>query len=367
MIRLLQQPPPEIGRPLENVLRQAVEAGAPVPAWVAVEDDSGSWIQAVAACPAVERARGVVVLGSDQAISDAIRLGVGGALRLPPSTVRTIAALQAAAQATPGPDADFGLIDLAFAVEGDGLVVSWANRPFWRCQLGEPEMSSLMRALADELQLIPALAPGPALVVSGRSRNEIQSAWAQVTDRRGIPTQGVHLRQCRFPAGHCGALDAVLRALTEPPDGADDQPPASPPTQPVFELPSGRRVGCWSPVEGEQAPPRGWRAWPVSETSLGYQWRLRHADGGEDSVEDVLSADRVAVPALRIPGWVAAGIAEGRPAALMVERLAAAAARAGLPLWVPNVDRPALDLLLRLPGSFWVDGPAAPREEGTEP
>jgi hypothetical protein len=220
-------------------------------------------------------------------------------------------------------------------------------------------MSSLMRALADELQTIPALAPGPALVVSGRSRNEIQSAWLRVTLRRGIPTQGVHLRECRFPAGHYGALEAVLRALTEPPD---DLPPAEPPTQPVYELPSGRRVGCWSPVEGAQTPDNGWLAWPASETSVGYQWRLSHADGGEHSVEDALSTDRVAAPALRLPGWVAAGIAEGRPAALMVERLAAAAARAGLPLWVPNVDRPALDLLLRLPGSLWVDGPAAPRE-----
>ena len=51
----------------------------------------------------------------------------------------------------------------------------------------------------------------------------------------------------------------------------------------------------------------------------------------------------------------------GTPAALLVARLADAADRRGLPLWIPNVDGEGLRFALGLPGTLWVDGPAVPR------
>ena len=53
----------------------------------------------------------------------------------------------------------------------------------------------------------------------------------------------------------------------------------------------------------------------------------------------------------------------GRPAGLLIERLAAAAERAGVALWIPNVDGAKLQFLLRLPGELWVDGPAVPEAD----
>ena len=75
----------------------------------------------------------------------------------------------------------------------------------------------------------------------------------------------------------------------------------------------------------------------------------------------MVGSSAVAEAAVRLPGWVAVGLGPGRPAALLLERLASTASRLGVPLWVPNVDQVVLRLLLGMPGPFWVDGPAVPR------
>jgi hypothetical protein len=363
MIRQPSEPRPELGKSLLNVLRQAEEAGAPVPQWVAVEDETGDWIREVAAMSSSERARGVVAIGTVSAIEVAIRLGVGGALRLPPSTVHAIAAFEAAARAQPGFEVDPRLVDLAVSADDTSIVVSWDDRALWRCQLGDREMDSLMRDLAGELGVLPALFPGPALVVSGKTGDEIRATWRKIAKDRAIAGARIQLRSSRPPSGHCGAVDVVLEALVQPAETVRDPGENSTMTQPVYELPSGRRVGCWSPSKPGQAAADGWVAWPEGETEVGYRWRLRHPNGGEQTIDDVLAVDTVDSPALRVPGWVTASLDTGRPAALVVEQLGEAAHRAGVPLWVANVNQQALELLLGLPGTLWVDGPAAPREE----
>jgi hypothetical protein len=77
----------------------------------------------------------------------------------------------------------------------------------------------------------------------------------------------------------------------------------------------------------------------------------------------VLRPEDVEPPVARLPGWIGVSIGAGRPAGLLLERLAVAASERGVPLWVPNVDRMALNLVLGLPGTVWVDGPAAPTAE----
>jgi hypothetical protein len=132
--------------------------------------------------------------------------------------------------------------------------------------------------------------------------------------------------------------------------------------QPVYELPSGRPVGWWSPREVETAG-EGWHASPMEDNEVGYRWRLLGGDGNEEFVEDVIMASEVRSPAVRFPGWAATAVGAGRPAGLLVEWLATTAAKADIPLWVPNLHHDALQLLLRLPGTFWVDGPAAPKPD----
>jgi hypothetical protein len=77
----------------------------------------------------------------------------------------------------------------------------------------------------------------------------------------------------------------------------------------------------------------------------------------------VLRPEDVEPPVARLPGWIGVSIGAGRPAGLLLERLAVAASERGVPLWVPNVGRAALNLVLGLLGSVWVDGPAAPTAE----
>ena len=81
--------------------------------------------------------------------------------------------------------------------------------------------------------------------------------------------------------------------------------------------------------------------------------------------QDVLEAEAIdrldGAAAARVPGSTGGSLRRGRPAGLLIQRLAEAAHRRGLPLWIPNVDREGLKLALRLPGTLWIDGPAVPR------
>jgi hypothetical protein len=99
---------------------------------------------------------------------------------------------------------------------------------------------------------------------------------------------------------------------------------------------------------------------PGAATAAGFRWQLRGAGGPQAEVEDTLGTVAEPAAAIRVPGWVAGCIGPGRPAGLLVERLAATSARIGTPLWVPNLRPGALRFLLRLPGTLWVDGADVP-------
>jgi hypothetical protein len=99
---------------------------------------------------------------------------------------------------------------------------------------------------------------------------------------------------------------------------------------------------------------------PVETSEVGYRWRLRFPDGSQREVVDAFGTPASPGAALRVPGWFAGRLAAGRPIGLLAARLAVAAQRRGVPLWVPNVRPGALEYLLRLPGTLWVDGTAVP-------
>jgi hypothetical protein len=103
-----------------------------------------------------------------------------------------------------------------------------------------------------------------------------------------------------------------------------------------------------------------WTAVPGEATAVGFRWQLHVPGGSQVAVVDALESAMGPAAAVRVPGWIAGGLGAGRPAGLLVERLASATQRLGVPLWVANVGAGALRFLLRLPGTLWVDGAAVP-------
>jgi len=345
---------------LEGIVDAAVADGKSNPPWIAVEDETGRWIHHVAAMPPGERASGVVALSSEKALLDAVRLGIGGGMWLPPSAAGASAALDAAAtHGGPYVTPDAWLADLASPVDQKMVAVTWVNRPFWRCQLGEPVMATQLAALAGQLGVLPALLPWPALLLSPRPTAEIHAAWDRVVGEAGISSEGIEVIACDPREGHCGVVTTAMRSLASH-VSEDKDPKESGFPKPVYQLPTGRLVGRWAPgeIDGYTIDDGFWFATPHSVSTAGFRWRLESSDASR-WVDDVLQIE-TGNNAVRVPGWVAHEAGPGRPAGLLIERLAAAAERSGVALWIPNADGSRLRFLLRLPGEIWVDGPAVP-------
>lgn len=362
-MRFLGTLPREVGIGLESVVDGALAGGAPEPRWIAVDDGTGEWVALATGCSAAERACGVIASSSDDTLVTAQRLGVGGAMWLPPSTVGATEAFEAAtAAAAPIEGRDPALVDLI----DDGsaaVILSFVDRGFWRGQLGERRLTAMLAELAAALATPAVILPWPALVVTGKEPDEVSEAWrALVADEnRVVPDVAVAPLAENEPGGGllAPAYGELLQAGSRPPVLQAGRSPL-----PVHELPCGRRVGWWSRLAEESLPEEGWSASPIDVSRSKSRWRL---DGGDASgiVEEVLTSEDVDragdCTAVRLPGWASREIRPGSPAGLLVTRLADAAARRGLPLWIPNLDGDALRFALGLPGTLWVDGPAVPR------
>ena len=351
-VPLLPEPGPEVAVPLRSVIGRASGAGAALPSFVAVDLGGDDWAALAARFGACERARAVIVAARDQSLVTAARLGIGGALPLPPSTPAAIAALEAAGGSV-AHGVDIGPVELLAARSEHVLAVRFQNHRFWRMQLGEPALTRRLLELADELASPPAMVCPAVLLLADRSADEVEEAWNRVAAASpGRPGEGV---RCSSVEGADGAelAAAAVATLT----GGDEPGPASP--RPVVELPSGARVGSWATAIPDSSEAL-WCAVPELERGR-VRWRLAGGDR-EVLVEEVTTVEEVRSHsvAVRFPGWLASTAAAGTPAGLLLTRLADAAARRGIPLWLPNVDRERLQLALRLGGTIWIDGPAVP-------
>jgi len=357
---LMPLPPEEIREGLYSVIGGALASGAPAPSWVAVDDSTDAWVVEISGRAAAERTRSVVAVGGDKALVTAQRLGVGGAMWLPPSSLGALEAFAAADAADLPVTPDAATLKL---LEGSATfqVVTFADRSFWRAQLGDDALTRLLAGLASALGVPVSILAWPALVVADRDAAEIVARWQEVAPVAEVIGLDLSVLPAQAGEAETGVLDAAYRALLNaaPTRG----PSVSRQPVPVHELPHGRRVGWWC-LDEEQAPEEdGWFVTPVEVTPSRCQWRL---DGAERSgiVAEVLTGEEVAeldgVAAARIPGWASRGLRPGSPAGLLAIRIAEAAARRGLPLWIPGVDEEALRLVLGLPGVIWVDGPAVP-------
>jgi hypothetical protein len=355
-VELIPAPSEEIRKGLYSVIGGALAGGAPHPSWVSVDDGSDTWaIETSNRFPA-DRARSVIAAAGDAALVKAHRLGVGGAMRLPPSSLAALEAFTAADTAKPRATPDCAMLSLI--ENGQSLLlVTVADRPFWRAQLGDPALVGSLVELAAALGVPASILPWPALIVAERNDHQIIDRWREISPA-GI---GIELQILPLTVDGGDVMAAAYGALLQAPPSTPGDGAREP--HPVHELPHGRRVGWWSrhsvALEGE-----GWRASPTDITGARCRWHLEGADRG-GIVTDVVTADEVSgvqdVMAVRLPGWLAHPLRPGSPAGLLAERIAEVAARRDLPLWIPGVDVDALRFVLGLPGTIWVDGPAVPR------
>ncbi len=330
---------PEVFRPLGAVLRRVLDAGAPPPSWVAAGAAEDGWLAHARRSTPVSRARAVVAGAGDPDLARAVRMGLGGATLLPPSTPAMDAACRAAATAEALPPADLELVAEAVADPAGATWIGWRHRPSWADALGCRRIARALLRLADVLGVPPILATGPELLAVGLDAPPVWAAWSETV------------------AGD-------LEVPGEPPSVISDDGPAPlvrgvPRPRPVYELPRGRRLGSWW-IEPLAAETDGWMA--VPGTAPGRPWRLMAASAVEEigpasSPAAVASSSR---PVLRVPGWMSADLRPGSPSAVLLERLAGEAGRTGTVLWVPGVDASGLQVVLRLGIPVWVDGPAVP-------
>jgi hypothetical protein len=341
-----------------SVIAGAIASGEPEPSWIAVDDGSDSWINEVSTRPAPERARGVVAAVSDASLVSAQRLGIGGAMWVPPSSLGALEAFAAAAEAA-----------MPFPCDGSALevldqrrplvIVDFNDRPFWRVQIGEAGLASLLAELAAALEVPAAVVPWPALVVADIDPGDIVSAWEDLAPARGWARPSVAIRT---PTISAPALpDFIYLTLAKNP--IESEGASSVPYQAVHELPHGRRVGWWNPRAGETVQEDGWVARPIEVAGDRCVWQLEE-EGSPSIVAEVVNADEVAdvdqAVAVRVPGWASRGLRTGSPSGLLIGRIAEAAHRLGVPLWIPGVEQDGLRFVLGLPGTIWVDGPAVP-------
>ena len=135
MMEFLGRFPDALRGGLDNVIAGALAGGAPEPSWVAADDGSGAWVGEVAARSGAERARGVVAVASLEAVVIAQRLGVGGALWLPPSSLAAMVAFETSAETEVAAlEFDPAVVEVVGS-DGEICVLSFADREFWREQM----------------------------------------------------------------------------------------------------------------------------------------------------------------------------------------------------------------------------------------
>ena len=366
----------EIVPPVESNRRQAVDsilenlAGADLtlPAAVIIEDEDGVWRRFAADRTVEDRRRSVIVVSTGAGLVDAVRFEIGGALWLPVSTPSMEVACEAAvggAHQDPAPMATDGVLELAVSHATELRAVAWLPRSFWNRQLGVPVLIARLAAVATRLRCPPVILERPALLVPDRSRAEIESALREISDAgSNVGCGSPVVTDVSDLIGSSEPRVDIVKRLVELERVQVAAPVSEVPPQPVHELPSGVRVGCWaSALDGDPEGP-GWIAVPGETTSLGHFWQMGTGRADYETIVDsveIRASQNRSEPILRVPGWIAAGIRRGTPSGLLVERMARDPARDGRPLWVPNVDLESVQYLLSLPGPIWVDGPAVPK------
>jgi hypothetical protein len=353
--------------PLERVVAQAVGRGAPPARAVVVEDATGNgWLRQLARLHAEARARSVVAARTQAGLVEAVALGIGGAVWLPPATDPMILAFAAAhrfAGACPAGEEHScpSTVALMLGLPGPHCMAAVEGTVLWRRQLGMRALAERLLGLAEALEVPGALLPGPVLVAAGVSPSNVQRAWAA---SGGDDCLALAVRTLAPGESNDDGVTQLLQVAGELVGVGCLGARRSHRYHSVYAVPSGERVGWWTCADSPD-PSRGWCAVPRVRSGLASSvvWEVP-ADGGwipevvrTDAIETTVESGAAVV---RVPGWVAADLARGRPAALLLRALAEQAERSDVTLWIGNVGADGLAEVLGLPGRLWIDGPAAP-------
>lgn len=364
MVEILPEGSTAGHRAVLRLLESRRDEGEDLPPRVFVECPDDEWQRHAVSLPTLERRRSVLVAASEAALLDAVRLEIGGAARLPVSTHALMMACEAAADSSKGGAACIATRAVLEMVleRGPGLwLVGWRPAAFWYHQVGASRLIGVLQEIARRLACIPAIIPGPFLVVGGRRRSEVEDA-CRVDDQScgGLIPILPTCVEMAAPAGPDGGarVEALMAAVGRDEEDADSGDPKG---FRVMELPSGHQLGRWSLTVADGAD-EGWMAVPELQGRDPGVWRMEDSEGNRLIRESTWSdeLDRPDQSVLRVPGWIGAALQPGRPASLLVEILAGNEALAGRPLWVPSVDADGVRFLLGLPGPIWVDGPGVP-------
>ncbi len=212
-MELLGRLPDALRGGLDSVIAGVLAGGAPEPSWVATDDGSGAWVAEVAGRSGAQRARGVVAAASADAVAMAQRLGVGGAMWLPPSSHAAIEAFEAAAAPPPALEFDPAVVE-ALGTDAAISIVSFVDRGFWRLQLGDRTLAFLLTELAAMVGVPAAILPWPALLLSGREAAGASAAWRELASERSGAVPDLAVTALTTGAmGKVGMLDAAYGAL----------------------------------------------------------------------------------------------------------------------------------------------------------
>ena len=338
-----------------------------LPSAFLIDDGGGSWKRHAALLPVEQRRRAVVAALTETSLIDAVRFEIGGASWLPASTPSIEMACEAAVIGDRGecaPIATRGVLETLIADANCLSIIGWRPRAFWSRQLGSPRLCTALTEVAHRLECVPAILPGPVLVVTGCEREAIEAGCREYCESEKADVQVkpeiLDLTATMRSKDPTLQVENLLASLGQAGDSKVN-PLAD--AQPVLNLTTGERVGCWSVSGGESNVKSGWMARPSEDRRDGGAWDIDSADGSRTVMVERTSMDdqdSSKDTVIRVPGFIGAELRLGSPAGLLVERWAEHPAREDRPIWVPSVDTDGVRFLLGLPGPIWVDGPGVP-------
>jgi len=368
---MVQLAPPAKGlghQAIERILETILSDGNPLPPYVLIDDPKEPWRRHAALLPVEERRRSVIVASSEASLIDAVRFEIGGASWLPASTPSMETACETAAthdRRECAPIATWGVLETLVAETAELWAVGWWPLSFWNRQVGPRRLFTALTVIAARLGCVPAILPGPVLVVAGHERAAVEEVCRDVSIFEGgagpcLPTT-VNLVADLHSDNTADRVEDLLAGVTQS-DWGEQQLTGS--ALPVLEMSTGEKVGWWSLSHETVAGESGWIAFPSVAEPDGGCWEIVAEDGSRTMVVETTTLhdqENAKQAVIRVSGFIGAQLRRGNPAGLLVERWAKDPSREGRPLWVPSVDSEGVRFLLGLPGPIWVDGPGVPR------
>ena len=311
---------------IERILETVLSDDGPPPSCVLIEGTGDRWQRHAALLPVEERRRSVIAASSEAGLMDAVRCEIGGATWLPASTLSMETACEAAVtndRKPCAPIATLGVLENLIEETSEMWVVGWWPQSFWRRQVGPRRLCACLTVIAERLGCVPAILPGPVLVVAGCDHEAIEDVCrdASSIDGREVPLPpGVVCRDVALRSDN--AVDRVEDLLAGVYEGVRGDRVSPREVLPVLDLFGGERIGWWCLSHLTVAGRRGWLACPSEVEPGGGCWEVAAEDGTRTRIVEITTGygrQSEEQPVIRVPGFIGAELRRGSPAGLLVE------------------------------------------------